>query len=38
MTYRWDGIDDAGQRVPVEWFEGIVTWALRRSRTRTHGC
>lgn len=29
MTYRWNGIDDAGQRVPVEWFEGIVTWALK---------
>jgi protein-tyrosine phosphatase len=29
MEYRWDGIDDAGQRVPVEWFEGIATWALK---------
>ncbi|MEP6817729.1 MAG: dual specificity protein phosphatase [Marmoricola sp.] len=28
VTYHWDGIDDAGQRVPVDWFEGIVTWAL----------
>ena len=27
-TYRWDGIDDAGQRVPAAWFDGIVTWAL----------
>lgn len=29
VTYRWDGIDDAGQSVPVEWFEGVVTWALK---------
>lgn len=28
VTYRWAGIDDAGQRVPVAWFEDIVTWAL----------
>lgn len=27
VTYRWDGIDDAGQTVPVEWFDGIVDWA-----------
>lgn len=27
-TYRWDGIDDAGQQVPAAWFEGIVAWAL----------
>ncbi len=28
IGYRWDGIDDAGQVVPVEWFDGVVTWAL----------
>ena len=28
MSYRWDGIDDAGQQVPAEWFDRIVTWAL----------
>jgi dual specificity phosphatase 3 len=28
VEYRWSGIDDAGQRVPVEWFDDIVTWAL----------
>ncbi len=28
VTYRWDGIDDAGQRLPAAWFEKIVTWAL----------
>ncbi len=28
VTYRWAGIDDAGQRVPDAWFEDIVTWAL----------
>lgn len=28
VVYHWDGIDDAGQRVPVEWFERIVAWAL----------
>lgn len=28
VTYRWDGIDDAGQRVPATWFDGIVDWAL----------
>lgn len=28
VAYRWDGIDDAGQRVPGHWFEGITTWAL----------
>lgn len=27
VTYRWDGIDDAGQRIPATWFDGIVTWA-----------
>ena len=27
VTYRWDGIDDAGQTVPAEWFDGIVDWA-----------
>ena len=27
LTYHWDGIDDAGQRVPAEWFDGIVAWA-----------
>ena len=28
VTYRWDGIEDTGQRVPAEWFERIVTWSL----------
>lgn len=28
VTYLWDGIDDAGQRVPAAWFDGIVDWAL----------
>ncbi len=28
VNYRWDGIDDAGQRVPAAWFDGIVEWAL----------
>ena len=28
ITYRWDGIDDAGQRVPATWFDGIADWAL----------
>jgi dual specificity phosphatase 3 len=28
VTYRWEGIHDAGQRVPVAWFEAMVTWAL----------
>jgi len=28
VTYRWDGIEDAGQRVPGAWFEGIAGWAL----------
>jgi protein-tyrosine phosphatase len=27
LTYHWDGIDDAGQRVPAEWFDGISAWA-----------
>ena len=28
VTYRWDGIDDAGQRVPAAWFDAITDWAL----------
>lgn len=28
VAYRWAGIDDAGQRVPAEWFESVVAWAL----------
>ena len=28
VTYHWDGIDDAGQVVPDEWWEGIVSWSL----------
>lgn len=28
VTYRWCGIDDAGQRVPDAWFEDIVDWTL----------
>jgi len=27
MTYRWDGIDDAGQAVPSSWFEAVTSWA-----------
>ena len=41
VTYSWDGIDDAGQEVPDEWFERIVGWALAAlarpgSRLLTH--
>jgi dual specificity phosphatase 3 len=28
LTYRWEGIHDAGQRVPVAWFDTVVCWAL----------
>lgn len=28
VEYHWDGIDDVGQQVPVEWFEGVVSWSL----------
>src|SRR5688572_24392067 len=28
VTYRWAGINDAGQRVPGEWFDSIVGWSL----------
>ena len=28
VEYRWDGIDDAGQRVPAAWFERISSWAM----------
>lgn len=28
VEYRWDGIDDRGQRVPRAWFERTATWAL----------
>ncbi len=28
ITYLWHGIDDAGQRVPGEWFEAVTDWAL----------
>lgn len=28
VSYRWDGVDDAGQKVPAPWFDGIVEWAL----------
>jgi hypothetical protein len=27
VTYRWDGIDDAGQKVPASWFEDVTRWA-----------
>lgn len=27
VSYRWAGIDDAGQRVPAAWFEDITAWA-----------
>lgn len=32
VDYRWDGIDDAGQAVPAEWFDAIVEWGLRALR------
>ena len=28
VSYRWDGIDDRGQRVPAAWFDGVVDWCL----------
>jgi dual specificity phosphatase 3 len=28
VSYLHDGIDDAGQRVAGEWFDGVTTWAL----------
>ena len=28
VTYHWDGIDDAGQEVPDEWWERMVAWSL----------
>lgn len=28
VSYRWDGIDDRGQRVPEPWFEDVVRWCL----------
>ena len=28
MTYRWVGIDDAGQRVPAAWFDEAVAYVL----------
>lgn len=28
ITYLHHGMDDAGQRVPTEWFEVAVSWAL----------
>ncbi|NCD15979.1 MAG: hypothetical protein EOL91_01450 [Actinobacteria bacterium] len=28
VSYRWAGIDDAGQRVPAAWFEDITMWAV----------
>jgi dual specificity phosphatase 3 len=28
VTYLWNGIDDAGQVVPDEWWESIVSWSL----------
>jgi protein-tyrosine phosphatase len=28
VSYRHAGIDDAGQRVPAQWFEDVVGWAL----------
>ena len=32
VVYRWDGIDDAGQRIPGSWFDGITAWALEALR------
>jgi len=29
VTYRWDGIHDAGQRLPFDWFDRVVCWASR---------
>lgn len=28
VSYLWDGIDDAGQQIPGEWFERTVGWCL----------
>ncbi|GAA0970140.1 hypothetical protein ENKNEFLB_03848 [Nocardioides aquaticus] len=28
VDYRWDGIDDRGQRVPADWFDRTASWAL----------
>lgn len=28
VDYRWDGIDDRGQRVPDRWFDQVTGWAL----------
>ncbi len=28
VSYLWAGIDDAGQRVPGEWFDHVTGWAL----------
>ena len=28
LAYHWNGIDDAGQDVPAEWFDDNVGWAL----------
>ncbi len=28
VTYHRDGIDDAGQQVPPEWFDGAVAWCV----------
>lgn len=28
VTYHWDGIDDAGQEVPDEWWERVFSWSM----------
>lgn len=33
VEYHWDGIDDAGQRVPLEWFDRVAGWALAALQT-----
>ncbi len=27
VDYRWDGVDDSGQRIPFAWFDGVVAYA-----------
>jgi dual specificity phosphatase 3 len=28
VAYRWDGMDDAGQTVPDDWWDGVTEWAV----------
>jgi protein-tyrosine phosphatase len=29
VSYRWAGVDDAGQRIPAAWFDEVTAWALK---------